>query len=279
MTLPARHHGYLALDLVCADGRTAIARQRSRPPLQTFGLQEADRHGSAYLQILNPCGGLFEGESAEIEVNLRQGAHLYLTTQAATKVYPAAHGQVTRQRVQLRVAVGTILEYFPLPLIPFAGALYAQEISIQVESGGICLVADVLAPGRVARGERFAYRMVRSRVQAWVDDQLALFEQLALQPQQHAYTGLGVLDGKSYIASLYVLTSKDLGPWVREWNRRLAERYGECVGITALAHGGLLVRLLGQTGQDVLQRLDGVHRLIREEGLGLAPLQIYRPFE
>jgi urease accessory protein len=279
MALPARHHGYLALDLVCVDGRTAIARQRSCPPLQIFGLQEADRHGSAYLQILNPCGGLFEGDSAEIEVNLRQGAHLYLTTQAATKVYPAEHGQVTRQRIRLRVAAGAILEYFPLPLIPFAGALYAQEISIQVEFGGICLVAEVLAPGRVARGEHFAYRMLRSRVQAWVDDQLALYEQQALQPQQNAYAGLGVLDGKSYIATLYVLTSKGLGPRVPEWNRRLAELYGEGVGITALAHGGLLVRLLGQTGQEVLQRLDGVHRLIREEGLGLPPLQVYRPFE
>jgi urease accessory protein len=279
MTLPARHHGHLALDLVCADGRTTIARQRSCPPLQTFGLQEADRHGGAYLQILNPCGGLFEGDSAEIEVNLRQGAHLYLTTQAATKVYPAEHGQITRQSIQLRVAAGTILEYFPLPVIPFACALYVQEISLQVESGGICLAAEVLAPGRVARGERFAYRMVRSGVQAWVDDQLAVYDQLVLQPHQNAYAGLGVLDGKSYVATLYVLTSKGLGPWVPEWNRRLAELYGESVGITALAHGGLLVRLLGQTGQEVLKHLDGVHRLIREEGLGLPPLQVYRPFQ
>ena len=279
MSCPTRHDGYLSLDLVCHNGRTAIASQRSRPPLQTFGLQEADGHGSAYLQILNPCGGLFEGDRAEIEVSLQPGTHLYLTTQAATKVYPSENGQLTRQRIRLRVAGGAILEYFPLPLIPFAGALYAQEIDIRVKSDGICLVAEVLAPGRSARGERFAYQMVRSRVEGWVDDRLALFEQLRLQPEQSAFAGVGILDGQSYVATLYVLTSQDLTPRIRGWNRRLTERYGESTGITALAHGGLVVRLLGQTAQAVLRRLDAAHRLIREEGLGLPPLQVYRPFE
>jgi urease accessory protein len=279
MSLPARHHGYLALELACDDGRTAIASQRSRPPLQVFGLQPADRYGGAYLQIVNPCGGLFEGDRAEVEVSLQRGAHLYLTTQAATKIYPAEHGEVTRQHIRLRVASGAILEYFPLPLIPFARALYIQEMTMQIESGGICLVTDILAPGRVARGERFAYHLLRSRVEGWVDAQLALFEQVMLQPEQTSYAGLGVLDGKSYVASLYVLTSQALDRWIPGWNHRLTEQYGECVGITALAHGGLVVRLLGHTGQEVLRRLDAAHRLIREEGFGLPTLQVYRPFE
>ena len=177
------------------------------------------------------------------------------------------------------MAGGAILEYFPLPLIPFARALYAQEIDIQVKSGGICLVAEVLAPGRSARGERFAYEMVRSRVEGWMDNRLILFEQLRLQPEQSSFAGVGILDGQSYVATLYVLTSQDLAPWIRGWNRHLTERYGEYAGITALADGGLVVRLLGQTGQAVLRRLDAAHRLIREEGLTLPPLQVYRPFE
>jgi urease accessory protein len=121
--------------------------------------------------------------------------------------------------------------------------------------------------------------MVRSHVEGWMDDRLALFEQLRLQPLQDSYAGAGMLDGQSYIATLYVLTSQDLDPWIRGWNRRLAEQHGECVGITAFAYGGLVVRLRGQTGQEVLRRLDAAHGLIREEGLGLPSLQVYRPFE
>ena len=277
--LPARHRGYLSLELVGNDGRTAIARQCSRPPLQTFGLQSANRHGSAYLQIVNPCGGLFEGDRAEIEVSLQRGAHLSLTTQAATKIYPAEYEEAAQQHIRLRVASGAILEYFPLPLIPFARALYVQEMVVQVESGGVCLVADVLAPGRAARGERFAYHMVRSRVEGWVGDQLALFEHMSLQPERRSYMGLGVLDGQSYLASLYVLTSQALERCIPGWNRRLTERYGEYIGITALAQGGLVVRLLGQTGQEVLRRMDAAQRLIREEVLGVPTVCVYRPFE
>ena len=134
-----------------------------------------------------PAGGCSKAIAPRSRSAYNRAAHLYLTTQAATKVYPSEHGQVTRQRIRLRVAGGAILEYFPLPLIPFARALYAQEIDIQVKSDGICLVAEVLAPGRSARGERFAYQMVRSRVEGWVDDRLALFEQLRLQPEQSSY--------------------------------------------------------------------------------------------
>jgi urease accessory protein len=255
-----------------------IARQRSDPPLQIFGLQDASASGSAYLQIVNPSGGLLAGDTADIEVILQPGAHLYLTTQAATKVYPAEHGDVTRQRIRLQVAPAAILEYFPLPLIPFAHARYVQEMTVQVDRGGVCLMADVLAPGRMARGERFAYDVVRSRVEAWVGGQLALFEQMILEPRQRSYEGWGLLEGRAYLATLYALTSHPLDAWIPEWNRQLLQRYGEGVGITALAQGGLVVRLLGHTSQDVLRRLHEVHRLIREQGLGLPPLRVYWPF-
>jgi urease accessory protein len=278
MALPARHHGYLALELACDDGRTVIARQRSHPPLQIFGLQYDGRDNSAYLQIVNPCGGLFEGDTAEIGVSAGQGTHLYLTTQAATKIYTAERGAVTRQRTRLHVASGAILEYFPLPVIPFAGARYLQEMTMRVEPGGVCLVSEVLAPGRLARGESFAYDLVWSRTEGWVGGQPALFEQVLLEPTQRAYAGLGVLDGKSYLATLYVLTSEPLGAWLPGWNRRLATQYVDCAGISELAYGGLVVRLLGHTGQEVLRRLDTVHCLIREEGLGLSPQHVYRPF-
>jgi urease accessory protein len=278
MALPAQHHGYLSLELACDNGRTVIARQRSHPPLQVFGLQYDDRGCSAYLQIVNPCGGLFEGDTAEIEVSAGEGTHLYLTTQAATKIYTAEHGAVTQQRTRLCVASGAILEYFPLPVIPFGGARYLQEMIMQVEPGGVCLVSEVLAPGRLARGESFAYDLVRSRTEGWVGGQPALFEQVILEPTQRAYAGLGGLDGKSYLATLYVLTSEPLGSWLLDWNRRLATQYVDCAGISELAHGGLVVRLLGHTGQEVLRRLDTVHRLIREEGLGLPPQHVYRPF-
>jgi urease accessory protein len=278
MALPARHHGYLALDLACHDGRTSVARQRARPPLQTFGLQEANRHGGAYLQILNPCGGLFEGDSAELQVSLQRGAHLYLTTQAATKLYPAENGQVSRQHIRFHVASDAVLEYFPLPLIPFTRALYLQQTEIRVESGGVGLIAEVIAPGRVARGEYFSYHMLRSRLEGWVDDRLAVFEQLILQPGQYVYSGLGLLDGKSHLGSLYVLTSRSFTAWLPTWNHRLTEQYEACIGITELAHGGLVVRLLAQTGQEIMRRLNAVHRLIRTEGLGLPPLQVYQPY-
>lgn len=278
MALPARHHGRLAIEIVCNNGRTAIAHQRSSPPLQIFGLQHDATGAAAYLQIVNPTGGLFEGDTADVEITVQSGAHLYLTTQAATKIYPSEHEAITQQRTRLHVAPGAVLEYFPLPLIPFAQARYAQDTTIRVEPGGVCLVGEVLAPGRIARGERFGYRLVRHRVEAWVGEHLALCEQMILEPRHRSFKGLGGLEGRSYLASLYVLAAQSFETWVPLWNRRLTERYGEGVGVTELAYGGLVARLLGDTAQEIWRRLETVHVLIREEGLGLPPLRVYEPY-
>lgn len=278
MAPPVRQHGRLCVDLVCDNGRTVIARQRSSPPLQIFGVQHAADSAVAYLPIVNPMGGFCAGDSADIDITVQSGAHLYLTTQAATKVFPAEHGEMTRQRMRLSVASGALLEYMPLPLIPFAQAMYVQEVTMHVEPGGVCVVAEVLAPGRVARGERFAYRLVRSRVEGWMGEELAICEQMILEPQRRPFEGLGALDGRSYLATLYVLASPSFETWIASWNRRLAEQYGASIGITALRRGGLVLRLLGDTAQETLRRLEAVHAMIRTEALGLTPLHVYRPF-
>jgi urease accessory protein UreH len=111
-----------------------------------------------------------------------------------------------------------------------------------------------------------------------VDDRLAVFEQLTLRPGQHEYTGVGLLDGNSHLATLYVLTSRSFTAWLPAWNRRLTEQYGTGVGVTELAHGGLVIRLLARTGQEVMKRVHAAHNLIRTEGLGLPPLQVFQPY-
>jgi urease accessory protein len=277
MPPPAHQHGRLCLELESDQGRTVIVRQRSTPPLQIFGLQH-DAEGAAYLQIVNPSGGLCEGDTLHVDITVHTGAHLYLTTTAATKIYPAEHGEVTRQQIRLYVASGAILEYMPLPLMPFAQAMYVQETTMHIEPGGVCMVAEVLAPGRMARGERLDYRLVRSRVEGWMGEQLALSEQMRLEPLRYSPDGLGLLDGRSHLATLYVLASPSFAAWIPAWNRRLTEQFDASVGITELVQGGLVARLLADTAQQICRRLEVVHTVIRAEALGLTPLAVYRPW-
>jgi urease accessory protein UreH len=99
-----------------------------------------------------------------------------------------------------------------------------------------------------------------------MDDRLALFEQLMLQPKQDSYAGVGMLDRQS----TWPPVCFDL-PGLQPMDQRVEPLPDRAVA-SASDHRarirGLVVRLLGQTGQEVLRRLDAAHRLIREEGLG-----------
>ena len=49
----------------------------------------------------------------------------------------------------------------PDTLIPHAGASLEQELSVELADGAAFVAAELLAPGRHGRSERFAYKRVR----------------------------------------------------------------------------------------------------------------------
>lgn len=82
-----------------------------------------DGDDQAYVYLLNPTGGIVQGDRLETEVVLEPGARALLTTQSATKVYRMERGYAEElNRYTLRG--DAVLEYLPDQTIPFAGARF-----------------------------------------------------------------------------------------------------------------------------------------------------------
>jgi urease accessory protein len=265
----------LALDFTrdAASGRTVLAASAQEPPLRVVrAFPLAD--GAALAHLHNVSGGLLGGDRLALAVNAGAGACVQLTTTGATRIYrPRASAAETQQANEIRVAENALVEYVPDPLIPFAGARYAQRTSIYLAPGAGLFWWEIVAPGREARGEVFQYERVEMKTDLIAHGRLIAAERLRLEPRNHALASLARLGRYRYWATFYICrVGLDGGAWLaaetrlREVAAGFAEPGESLWGVSTLVADGLVVRGVARRGRDVIA---GLHALWREAKLRL----------
>ncbi|EDO42707.1 predicted protein, partial [Nematostella vectensis] len=80
-----------------------------------------------WLYLIAYGGGLVEGDSITLHVEVEKNASVVLTSQASTKVYHSERGRTTSQKISAMVADGALLAVLPSYLVCFKDALYKQD--------------------------------------------------------------------------------------------------------------------------------------------------------
>ena len=178
----APNRGVVELSLRRSGPRTVVRDAYFQTPLQIMRPYYLDDSGTAYLYLLSPGGGVVGGDRYAITVTLEAGARACLTTASATKLY-AAPDSMARQRFEVILQAGTVFEYLPEQVIPFARSAFHQDMTVRLGNGALAVLAEIVAPGRLARGEAFAYRDYSSGLCVVnAHDRVLLRERTRLQP-------------------------------------------------------------------------------------------------
>jgi urease accessory protein len=207
--------------------------------------------------LLNPTGGVLEGDRLEAEIRVEAGAHAVVTTPSATKIHRMDRRRA-ESRTRLCVAGGAMLEYVPEPVIPFAGSRFIEDLSIEVARGGKLLAWEILAPGRQARGEVFAYDHLGLRLRVAEDGQVVLRDRADLRPREESSGALGMGDATHYGVLLA------LGGRPEALVEALRGTIDGCrAGVSRLPGTGVLLKMLADRGRDI----EAVFRRARERVL------------
>ena len=215
------------------------------------------------VHLHNLSGGILGGDDLAVTLDVRAGARAQVTTTSATRIYrPRPDAVPARQQTTITVAAGGMLEYLPDTLIPFAGARYQQETHITLADDAGFMGWEVLAPGREARDECFAFDTLRLRLDICAGTQPLLLERVALEPHLQPLTAPARMGPYRYLASFYCCHP---GLPAARWQAlesqlaEIANQYsvrGACQwGVSALVAHGVLVRGLSVEGSQVLQQL------------------------
>ncbi len=143
----------VAFDL--RDGRTRLGDLYQRDPCRVL-FPEPEPGEPPQAVLITTSGGVTDGDSLKMAIEVGPGASAVATTQAAEKIYRAAKGGGhCAIDVAVRVAEGAALEWLPQETIVFEGARLKRRTGAEVEPGGALLACEMVVLGRAASGERF----------------------------------------------------------------------------------------------------------------------------
>jgi urease accessory protein len=270
---PSRLTGSVDLDFrrIAASGRTALLRCSQNPPLQVVrGFERED--GSVLAHLHNLSGGVLGGDRLSLRASVGPGAAVQLTTTGGTRIYRARAGAPSAvQTNEIAVAQGAVLEYVPDPIIPYAAARFSQRTSIHLGEGAGLFWWEILAPGRQARGETFAYDCVELITEITAAGRPIAAERMRLEPALRDPASTGRLGEYRYLASFHICrVGLEASAWLaaeerlRDITAAMANPRETLWATSALAAGGLVVRCLARHGRDAIS---GLHAVWREAKL------------
>tara|TARA_B100000315_G_C14595513_1_gene598855 strand:+ start:4646 stop:5467 length:822 start_codon:yes stop_codon:yes gene_type:complete len=196
-------YGTLDLEFELRNNRTELVHSQFHVPLQCFRPYYFDSQGRAYVYVLTPTGGIVGGDHLNINVRLGPHCKVFLTTQAATKVYKTP-GQQSRQSLHCLLEKNSSFEYLPDQTILFTDADYEQSTDVIMASGSTVVLADLFSAGRIARGEQFQFRKFQSEVHIRTTDHSIILDKMLLQPKDHAPSEIGSFEDYPYTGTIYI---------------------------------------------------------------------------
>jgi urease accessory protein len=260
--------GRLELTFRRTAGGTALVEDYATAPFHVSGTLDHDPHPDvATVLVQSSAGGVAQGDRRSVDVEVGPDAFAHVSTGGSTKVQSMDRNYAAAD-VSLSVGSGGHLEYVPEPTILHADARYHVGTDLEVAGDATAILGDVVVPGRLARGERFAFERYRSRVRGSGPDGL-LFADATQLGDDADPTAPGVLGEFPVHGSLFVVAP---GRDAAALSDRLHAAVAGCdarAGATALPNGaGAVVRALGHRAETTVAALHAARDRARRRLLG-----------
>ena len=259
-------HGSLNLVYAHRGGATQVIHSQNQAPLkvQRSFYPEGPICNSV---ILHTAGGVVGGDRLSLNFHLEPEAQALITTAAAGKVY-RSNGLQASQSIQMQVDADACLEWLPQETIVFNGAVYRQNLRVELAQGASWLGWEITRFGRTARGERFLQGNWKSHTEVWQQGHPLWIDRQWLPGGEEIINSPHGLAGQPLVGSLSWV-GQAVSPELVQKARSLwagVDRQGEA-GVTRLTTG-LLCRYRGSSTSEVRNWFTDVWQLLRLSFLG-----------
>ncbi|TEB15312.1 Urease accessory protein UreH [Pelotomaculum sp. FP] len=219
-----------------------------------------EKKGIMNMIVMSASAGIMEGDCYRIRLELGAGARLALHGQSYTRIHRMPEGRASQVN-RFNLAAGAFLDYAQQPTIPYAGSSFQSFSECHLESGSAFLYSEIIACGRVKRGERFAFREYRNCNKVYYQGDLIFLDRQALLPGCRDLEGIGCFEGYTHQATLAFFYDNFHDQLLERLFHILAQTSDIEFGLTKTNRFGLIVRILGSSAD----HLDNTLAALKQE--------------
>ncbi|MGL5133530.1 MAG: urease accessory protein UreD [Planktothrix sp.] len=259
--------GILELDYQKINNSTQLVKAYSQAPLKIQRSFYPEGQEICHSIILHTAGGMVGGDRLCQTINLQPETQVVLTTPAASKIYRSS-GETAHNIINIEVQKQAYLEFIPREVIIFNGAIFSQNLRVNLAPDACYLGWEITRFGRTARGEIFNQGQWKSCTEIWQNGCPVWIDRQGFIANEEILNSPHGLAGQPVIATLTWVgqsVSKDLVNSIRQlWLQRETSSQA---GVTQLI-SGLLCRYRGNSTQEVINWFTDVWQLLRQNYTG-----------
>ncbi|MBD3663927.1 urease accessory protein UreD [Sulfitobacter sp. TSTF-M16] len=190
--------------------------------------------------LVNTAGGITGGDRFSLDVDIRTGAALTITTQAAERVYRAQPGEVGHVTTRVSVADGASLNWLPQELILFDRCALRRRLEIELAATARLLMVEPVVFGRATMPEILRDVMFQDRIRITRGGRPLYIDGMDLQGDAATHLARpAIADGAGAMASIVVVR-----PDAERQLKPVRAMLPQTAGATTLADDILVIRQL-----------------------------------
>jgi urease accessory protein len=241
----------LHIDAACKHNNTYLQNCYHTHPYKIANITEDKTNSELRLMMMSSSPGILSNDEYDVIINLQEGAALHLTTQAYQRLFTMEESAT--QRVLVQLAEQSSLCYLPHPVVPHKGASFTSVNNIYLQPQHRLLWSEIITCGRKHCGEEFTFKRYQNVTNIFINNKLVVKENVLLQPSVHPLNSIGQLEGYTHQSTLLWLDDKAAIPSLIEDCRTLLSTIeGVAYGVSQLPVNGLIIRLLGFKGEQLM---------------------------
>lgn len=214
-----------------------------------------------HLTVMTASPGILDGDEYRIRVELEENASLQLYTQSYQRIFNMQQG--ARQDFTVTMADGSSFIYLPHPSVPHQDAVFEGTNHITLGENCRLLWGEIITCGRKLSGEVFRCRKFQNITSIFRDGRLLFKDVTLLQPEVVPAGIMGEWEEYTHQGSLlWYEEGPDMEDLVYEL---LQAEEGITAGVSATACGALLIRALGQGGEQLYELFKKIAKLSGNE--------------
>ncbi|QIP12758.1 urease accessory protein UreD [Spirosoma aureum] len=230
--------------------RTYLKQAFFTPPFKVANITEDKRADPLKLMLMSSSPGVLDGDDYQLQIDLAEGCSLELQTQSYQRLFTMKQGASQRMHVQMEK--GSSFCFLPHPSVPHEQSSFSATNQIYMTDGCCLIWGEVITCGRKLNGEVFQFSKYHTVTQVFINNKMVIKENVLITPATMNLTAIGQLEGFTHQASLIYLNEKEPVAELRKTIiAYLAQQTGILYGVSAAPVNGLVVRLLGQHGEQL----------------------------